>query len=289
MKDWDYYKLILALHRAKTVRGAANVLGVNHATVSRRLTQINSSFNVPVFERATDGYRPTDLGLELIAAAEDMESITIAAERKSRAATATLSGPIRLSMGEPIAQYLLQDALAQFAHDHPQIELTIETSLRLVDLDRSEADIVIRGTQTPPEHLVGRRLFPFYLSDYCAANYLTDTRPEDRRWLRFSKSMQGEDWLSKSLFPDAPISIRTDDLIWLVKATISGHGMMRTACYIGDSEADLIRLPGTSTIKAQDLWVLTHPDLKHTPRIKHLMKYLAAAIEEKRGLIQGWL
>lgn len=289
MENWADYKLVLALNRAGTIRGAAQVLDVNHATVSRRLARINEAYDGPAFERVTGGYRATDVGLELVAAAERIEMIAFEADRKSRAVNADLSGPIRISMGEPIAQYLLSDELAEFARAHQNIDLTIETSLKMVDLDRSDADVVIRGSDAPPEHLVGRRLFPFYLCEYCARDYLVTTSPEDIRWLRFSKSLASADWIKTSAFPNAPISLKTDDIIWLHRAALAGHGMIKGACYMGDAEPGLVRLPGARASKAQDLWVLTHPDLTNTPRIKHLMQFLSSALEKKRDLIQGRL
>ena len=289
MKEWDQYRLILAIHRAGTIRGAAERLGVNHATVSRRLTQIERGFDAPVFDKVKGGYKASEIGLEIVAAAEDMELIALAAERKSRAVSANLSGPIRVSMGEPIAQCLLQDALLQFTRMHPNIELTIETSINLVDLNRSEADVVIRSTQNPPEHLVGRRLFPYFLCEYAAKGYLEKTRPEDRRWLAFSRSVSGPNWIATSAEPDAPIGLRSDALMWLLSAARAGAGMIRTACYMADPDPDLERLPAAQPIQAQDLWVLTHPDLKKAPRIRHLMTHLSAAIKDKGDLIQGRL
>ena len=289
MSEWDQYRLVLAVHRAETIRGAADLLGVNHATVSRRLAQIERGFDAPVFNKVTGGYQVSELGLELVAAAEDMELIVLAAERKSRAVSANLSGPIRVSMGEPIAQCLLQDALLQFARIHQNIELTIETSINFVDLNRSEADVVIRSTPSPPEHLVGRRLFPYFLCEYAAKGYLDKTRPDDRRWLTFARSLSGRDWIANSSFPDVPVGLSSDDLIWLLGAAKAGQGMIRTACYMADPDPGLQRLPGAEPLQAQDLWVLTHPDLKNAPRIKHLMRHLSAALEDKRDLIQGRL
>jgi len=289
MNGWDQYRLILAVHRAGTIRGAADVLDVNHATVSRRLAQIGKRYDAPVFNKVTGGYKASELGLELVSAAENMELIAMAAERKSRSVSANLSGPIRVSMGEPIAQCLLQDDLMQFASIHQNIQLAVETSINLVDLDRSEADVVIRSTSNPPEHLVGRRLFPYYLCEYASKDYLEKTRAEDRRWLRFSQSLVGIEWIKESSHPNAPIGLSSDDLVWLLGAAKAGQGMIKTACYMADQDPGLQRLPGAVPTEAQDLWVLTHPDLKSAPRINYLMKHLAEALEEKRDLIQGRL
>lgn len=287
MDNWENYRLVLALHRAGTIRGAAYALNVNHATVSRRLAQMNNQSHLPLFEKIAGGYRATDLGLTLVAAGEKIEIITMVSERRSRAISANLSGAIRISMGEPIAQYLLRDELMSFAKAHPKIELSIETSVNLVNLDRSEADIVIRATASPPDHLVGRRLFPFYLCNYCSRDYLAKTPLAERKWMKYSKSAASEDWIKRSSHPDAAVALHSDDLVFLRKAAKAGHGMIRTACYMADSDPDLVRLPDSEPTEAQELWILTHPDLRRTKRIQHLMSYLAAALEEKRGLIEG--
>ncbi len=287
MKDWDQFQLVLAIHRAGTIRGAAALLEINHATVSRRLAQLSGQYDAPIFDKVTGGYKATELGLELAAAAERIERLALEADRKGRAASANLSGSIRVSMGEPIAQLLLRDELLAFARTFPNIDLTIETSTNLVDLNRSEADVVIRSTANPPEHLVGRRLFPYALCEYSATDYLEQTPIADRQWLTYSLSLNGTDWIKESSHPDAPIALKSDDLIWLLEAAKSGQGMVRTACYMADQDPDLRRLPGARIVAAQDLWVLTHPDLKAAPRITHLMKHLADALVAKRDLIQG--
>lgn len=289
MKNWDDYKLVLALKRTGTIRQAANIIGVNHATVSRRLVQINNDYDMPVFERVSGGYKTTPLGVELVNAAERIEAISLITERKSRSVEKSLSGSIRLSLSEPIAQFLLQEALAEFIQTHPQIDLVIETSIGLVNLDRSEADIVVRGTSAPPSHLVGRRLFPFSLCLYCKTDYLQTTAPEERRWLRFTKSVIKRDWIAASPYPNIPIGLRSDDLMFLLNAAKSGHGLLNTACYMADQQIDLIRLPDVVPEIAQDLWVLTHPDLRETPRIKALMKHISEALIKKRDLIEGRL
>lgn len=287
MKNWDSYKLLLALHRAGTVRGAAKALGVNHATISRRLSQIHLEVRTPIFEQKAQGYKVTESGMEYIRAAEKFELLAFEAERRQRALSENLSGTIRLSIGEPLAQILLKDNIARFSQEHPNIDLIVETSVDLIDLDRSEADVVVRASNSPPDHLVGRRLFPFYLCEYCAKDYLQDTPYEARQWLHYSKSQQPRAWIESSTHPDAATGFQSDDLMFLLKAAESGFGMIRTACYMGDASPHLMRLPDAQTIKAQDLWVLTHPDLRRTKRIKSMMQHLATALESKRDRLEG--
>lgn len=287
MKDWDNYRIILALKRAGTLRGAAEQLGVNHATISRRLALINKVYGSPIFERIAGGYRATPLGQELLGSASQIEQITFSADRLHRTKEIGLSGPITLSLPPTIAQYLLLNELDEFTKLYPDIELSLHTSNRRVDLDRSEADVVIRGDNQPPEHLVGRPLFDYYLSYYANRHYLEHTPRAELRWIAKLNDTVQDQWIKNSPFPEVEIGIRIDDIIMRHQSAVAGFGLTRGACYMAEQEPELVRLPGAKPEPAQQLWVLTHPDLRNTPRIKVLMQFLCDAISAKRPLITG--
>jgi DNA-binding transcriptional LysR family regulator len=287
MIDWDDYRFILAIARAPTMRAAAPALGVTHSTVSRRLAMISDRFGGPVFDKITSGYRATKIGSDLVTAAEQMEEIVLESGRKNRAFETRLSGPITLSIPVALGQYLLLEEIAKFDEQHKDISLTVQSSYQFADLDRSEADIVVRGVDDPPEHYVGRRLFPYALCEYCRFDYLEKTTQEDRRWLAAKVNGKAPDWISSSAFPDAPVGLSIDDIELRNKAALDGYGMIRTACYIADPDPQFIRLPGSKPTFVQDLWVLTHPDLKNTPRIKELMRFIVQALLTRKDLIEG--
>ncbi|MGB5724991.1 MAG: LysR family transcriptional regulator, partial [Parasphingorhabdus sp.] len=178
----------------------------------------------------------------------------------------------------------------KFCADYPNIELSIQSSYQFADLDRSEADVVVRGTNNPPEHFVGRCLFPYALSYYCKSGYFEQTAEEDYCWITRLPVARRENWIANSPYPDAPIGLMSDDVGFHYQAAIAGHGMIRNACYICDPDPRLIRLPNAPTpIPVADFWVLTHPDLRETPRIKLLMRFLVSALKSRRDLIEGRL
>ncbi|MEL7231565.1 MAG: LysR substrate-binding domain-containing protein, partial [Pseudomonadota bacterium] len=142
-------------------------------------------------------------------------------------------------------------------------------------------------THSPPDHLVGRRLFPYYIAHYCAPDYLEKTPAHERVWVVPSHADQRPDWIDTSPIPDARISMAIDDATMRHRAAIAGHGMIRGACYMDDPNPSLVRLPGSVPIPKQDIWVLTHPDLRETPRIKLVIRFLIDALISKRDLIEG--
>lgn len=286
MNDWDDYRLILALARAATLRGAANAIGLTHTTVSRRLAVLQNARG-EIFDKGPDGYSPTTLGHALIEVAERMERLTLAGERYQRALDQDLAGVITLSLPEAIAQYLLLEDLLEFAQTYPAIELRVETSYRFVDLDRSEADVVVRGAMDPPEHLVGRRLFPYCVTYYGNRDYLEKTPKDQLRWIAPGPESRSPGWLEQSPFPDAPIAIAIDDITARHRALVKGLGLTRGACYMADPEPDLVRLTAQPPEPLQDIWVLTHPDLRNTPRIRLVMDFIARSLSKKEQLVLG--
>lgn len=189
--------MILALARKGLLRAAALDLGLSHTTVSRRLAATEQTRG-KLFEQGPQGYQPNSLGDALIEVAEGMESLTLAGARYQRAADAELSGEVRLFLPEPIAQNLVLKELVEFAKAYPGIELKVETSSRFVDPDRSEADVVVRGAQDPPDHLVGRRLFPNFITYYADRDYLASTPREELRWIAPASDGLWPGWLQSS-------------------------------------------------------------------------------------------
>ena len=286
MRDWDDHRLILTLHRAGTLRAAGDALGVTHTTIARRLAAIEGNETAAIFKKQGRSYRATDYGLERVAVAEQIERLDQLATRVQRRSGDGLSGPLSLSVPQAVLDCLLLDDIHAFSVAHPDIELTVVGSDRLADLDRGEADVVIRGHLNPQDHLVGRQICTVGLHYYAHKDYIAATTPSDRHWITLRKE---SDWISQSPYPDAPIGLVINDIPSHFLALLRGHGMCRAACFIADRHTDLIRLSDESAIPLYGLWVLTHPDLRQSPKIKALMSCLSEALIRQKNCITGEL
>ncbi len=291
MIDWDDCRVALALQRAGTVRGAALALGVNHATVSRRLAALNEGLGARLFERADGIYRPTDAGQMLIASAIRMEEAVHGAERSVAGLDSRLGGRVTLSLPDAVAQYLLIDALGDFETAFPDIDLLVLTSHEFVNLDRREADVVVRITNTPPDHLVGRRLFKYVRSCYAAPRYLANQdpvgNPAAMRWIGWPEDSDMPDWVRQTGYPTTPVGLRIENMLLRHAAACAGRGLILDACFMADPEPGLVRLPNARPHPDRDIWVLVHPDLKEVARVRMLARHLTTALAAKRDLIEG--
>lgn len=287
MKQWDDFQLILAIHEAASIRGAATILGVNHSTVSRRLAHIERNLPAALFEKTPSGYIATAQGGLVVEQAKKMRQLVLASQRELKSFDSELSGDISLSIPEAIGQYLLLDDLVKFSKHYPLINLKVSSSYQFANLDKNEADVVVRGAQNPPAHLVGYRLFPYCLSLYAQKNYYHNTPRKDLQWICMPSPEARPAWIAQTAYADLPLGLQFDDITLRHIALLKGHGICRSACFMADAEPELMRLPNAEVTPVSDLWVLTHPDMRNTPKIAKLMLFLCEALKSKKQLITG--
>src|SRR5213083_2715858 len=135
MIDWDDVRYFLAVARGGSVRAAAERLGVNHATVLRRIAQLEERLGVHMFEKLPSGYRLTAAGEEVLEFADQMEASSHLLETRVFGRDQSVRGLLRVTLAPPLATHLLMPDFADFAHLHPDIEMDILSS---GELARSE-------------------------------------------------------------------------------------------------------------------------------------------------------
>lgn len=297
MTDWDDFRLYLALYRTGSLRAAAQQLDINHSTVSRRLTRLNKVYGVPLFEKSPLGYKASAAGESVLNSALAMEQTFQEASRVLKSRDDAISGEVKLSLPEAIARYLIFDELLAFQQTYPNIQLSIDASYAFADLDQMEADVVIRGCDTPPEHLVGKRIGKMNLGIYGNQEFV-DQEPgnqnlvnqnikEKVKWALAEKKQTEQDWFLNSGYADVPVGWFIDNFHLRFQAVIQGKAIARAPCYIAEQESGLQRLPETQLFPLYDLWVLTHKDSIEKPRVRVLMDYLYQILMPKKGLLAG--
>ena len=284
MRDWDEHRLILTLYRHGTLRAAGQALGVTHTTIARRLSALEAKEPSSVFERQGRAYRATPYGLERVTLAERIEELDYSATRIQRRSGESLSGSLSLSLPQAVFQYLLQDDIRAFIQDYPDIDLALTGTDQLANLDRGEADVVIRGHASPPDHLVGRQICTVGVSDYASHSYLREKPEEDYLWITANDQTE---WIADTAYPECPVGIVIHDIQSRFLALKNGLGLSRTACFMANSEPSLIRLDNKPSKQIYGLWVLTHPDLRASPKVQALMKYMSKGLSKQKDFIQG--
>ncbi|MEM8685309.1 MAG: LysR family transcriptional regulator [Pseudomonadota bacterium] len=282
--DWDDLRFFLAVQRHGTVSAAGKAMGVNHTTVSRRLAALESRLRTRLFDRTPDGYQLTQVGEDMLELATRMEETANAIDRKAAGRDADLTGKLVVTMPYDVANQIVVPGLAEFLHRYPGIDIELKTTRALVDLSARDADLAIRLTDKPPEHLVGRKLLPLRHGIYAHPDYWR--AHQDKPALILFPGSGVPDWASEH-FPDADIGMRTDNVSTMLAVVEAGLGIARLPCFVADSNNTVCRLAVDIAPSNWGVWSLNHVDLRATARVRVCREFLQQLVLTKRSLILG--
>lgn len=289
--NWDDLKFFLAVAREGSARSAADKLGVHHSTITRRIEAFESAQKTHLFDRLPTGYALTRAGEDLVQSTTRIESEINSIERQILGQDAQLRGDIRVTTPDVIATNLLMPEFVRFMNIYPEVNLEILTSYGVFSLSKREADVAIRITDNPPEHLVGRKVVRYHCANYATQTYLEthDLSPEtcNAHWLGWDASTPYPEWVLESEFPHIPIRGRINNAMVQLAAAKASMGIARLPCFLGDSEPTLTRVPPGKCAPCHDIWILTHKDLVSTVRIQTFMDFMAEVFRHKRALLEG--
>jgi DNA-binding transcriptional LysR family regulator len=268
-------RLVAWIGETGSLSGAAKRLGVNHATVFRRLNQLEERLGVRLFERIAGRYHATPAGDELMRAGAELDSIATQALLRVAGSDLRPSGLVRISTTDSVALTLLAPIMVLCRRQFPQIRLTLEVNNQSANLSKRDADIAIRPTSTPPDYLIGKEIAPLLFCVYGAASYLA-APPGEHEWIALDDSYSGHRslrWL-EAIKPLGEVGYRTSSFGLVRQACINGLGLAVLPCILGDTSSALERVGEPIPECASALWLLIHPDLRETTRIKAVFELL---------------
>ena len=183
-----------------------------------------------------------------------------------------------------------------FRQAHPSIRLDIVIANQALNLSKRDADIAIRASDSPPDTLVGRRLATLAWAVYGRADDVLET-PEaydsaslfDRDWICLGDQLgyvKAARYVRDRVSPER-IVLKTSAVLGIAEAIEAGLGIGPLPCFIGDVKPGLKRLMSPNPDFGTALWLLTHPDIRQSPRIRTTLDMLAAEIGRHRKLIEG--
>lgn len=285
---WDDLKLVKAVAEARGMAGAAAALGIDPSTVFRRLGALEARLKAPLFERHRSGYALTAVGEEMVRVAERIEDEIAGFERRLLGDEIAPAGEIRVATADSLLIHLLTPLFAAFRARCPEIRLDVVIGNSALNLSRRDADVAIRATDTPPDNLVGRRIGTLAWALYGRAEAVTDA-PADPVWVGLGEEMAGLRVVRDlhERVAAAKIAYRTNSVLGLAEAIEAGIGIGHLPCFIGDVRPGLARRSDRIPDYATTLWLLTHPDLRHSPRIRLFLDRMATDLSRLRPLIEG--
>jgi len=294
--SWDDFRLIKAIADHSGLTGAAAALEVNHSTVFRRLGQIEDCLGQQLFERRKTGYVATAAGIEMAALAARMDEDVTAFSRRLAGRDVAPSGELRITTTDTLHQNVLLPLFADFRRSHPLIRLDIVMGNQALNLSKRDADIAIRASDTPGETLVGRRIADIAWAIYgrtedgvSAGEIIDPTLLYKRDWVALGDQLshvKAARFVRDHVAPER-IALKSSAVLGIAEAVEQGLGIGPVPCFIADQRPGLMRLLPPNPDFSTGLWVLTHPDIRHAPRIRAFMDFCGAELARRRALFEG--
>ena len=292
---WDDLRFVMALSKGGSLARAAKVLEVDHTTVGRRIEAAERWLGVRLFTRTTAGYVPTADAERLLQPMGAVEDAVLAVERAAHANRDALEGPVRVTSPETLGISYLAPRLAAFGSEHPGLEIELLPGGEVLDLHRREAELAVRPFRSSHESLVVRRVAELTYGLYASTAYLA------RRPLRTARDLCDHAILSgvpgpkeiearwlKRLTPGIhirPAFVSTLSSVLLGAARASA-GVAILPRYLGDAEPTLRHIAMPDEPK-EALWLTVRRDLRHTPRVRAVLDFLASRMKDDAPLFRG--
>lgn len=276
--------VMLALLRGGTLAAAGERQGVDASTVFRALQRIERGLRRPLFERTRSGYVATELATELAEHAEHMEATLEAARSHVESAPAQISGTVRITTTDTVLHGVVAPALRSLRAVHPLLSYELHTGNELASLTRRDADIAVRATKRPPQHLVGKHIGPIRVALYAAkrggVRKFADVEAGKSDWIAPDDALPEHPsviW-RKRHFPKVAPHYRVSSILSVLELVALGFGVGIVPLFLADRRSDVVRLTEPLDECETELWLLTHPESRHLRRVGAVYSHLAQAL-----------
>ena len=290
--SWDDLRFFLAVARSGTISLAGRRLGVDHATVGRRVSVLEAALGRQLFERNPRGYNLTQHGDALLAMAGAMEAEATRIAETGHDHQRGIGGAVRISTPEGFGNFFLASRIGALAAAHPRLAVEMVTIQQIVALSRREADVAVTMSVPTVGNVVHEHLTDYRLLVYSSREYL-DGAPRIR---------------SRHDLADHPFIGYVDDLIFTraldylpeigsrlrarlqnsslhaqLAATVSGFGLCVLPTYVARTASNLVAVLPEEVSLVRSYWMVADRDMAETPVVRLTRRFLRSLLAETDG------
>ena len=295
--DWDKLRVFHAVAEAGSFTHAGEILNLSQSSVSRQVSSLEQSLNVPLFHRHARGLKLTESGETLYSTARDVFAKVAIAESLVSEARDKPQGPLRITTAVAFGSIWLTERLKEFIELYPDIQVTLIVSEDELDLSMGQADVAIRMSPPTQPDLIRRPLLgmrhrvfasPTYLKDHGTPTTLEDLDNHqiiayddsfhppytEINWLMYAGREEGAE-------EREPV-LRVNNIYAMFRAAASGLGIASLPDYMGRLAHDLVPILPKHEGPAYDVFLVYPEELRHSQRIVAFRDFLIRSISAKR-------
>ena len=290
--NWDDARMFLAVARTGQLLAASRRLGVNHATLSRRVSALEEALKTRLLIRRTNGCELTAEGEAFLRAAERMETEMLAVQASIGRIDTAVAGTVRVGAPDGFGVSFLAPRLGRLTAHHPELKIQLVPVPRSFSLSQREADIAITLERPEQGRLVSSKLTDYTLGLYASRSYLAENGTpqgvEDLKAHRrvgyvedliFTASLNFTGEIMRSWDAGFEISSATGQ----TEAVRSGAGIGILHDYIARQYDELVRLlPGTAIRRAY--WTTWHESAGDLTRVRTVAEFVQELVQQEHHI-----
>lgn len=294
--DWDKLRVFHAVAEAGSFTHAGEILNLSQSSVSRQVSSLEQSLNVPLFHRHARGLKLTETGETLYATAKDVFAKVAIAESLVSESRDKPQGPLRITTTVAFGSIWLTERLKEFIELYPDIQVTLIVAEDELDLSMGEADVAIRMSPPTQGDLVRRPLLgmhhrvfasPVYLKDHGTPHNVEDL--DSHQIIAYDDSFHQPftdiNWLMAAGRDEGdardPV-LRVNNIYAMFRAAASGLGIASLPDYMGQLAHDLVPIMPELEGPKFDVYLVYPEELRHSQRIVAFRDFLLRSISTRR-------
>ena len=290
--NWDDVRIFLAVARSGQILAASKRLGLNHATLSRRLTLLEQALKTQLFIRRTNGCEMTEEGQRFLGAAERMETEMLNAQANLGRVDTAVAGTVRIGAPDGLGVSFLAPRLGRLTARYPDLKIQLVPVPRSFSLSQREADIAITIERPEQGRLMFSKLTDYSLGLYASADYLAEYgTPDDVEALKrhrrigyvedliFSPSLN----YTGEIMRDWDAAFEISSATGQTEAVRSGAGIGILHNYIAGQYPELLRIMPHISI-SRSYWTAYHESARQLVRVRTVVDFLLVLVAEERRI-----
>lgn len=280
MMNWEDLRYFQAIAQERTLSGAARRLGVDNATVGRRLSALEEGLHTRLVDRLPRESRLTVVGERVLEQVRAMEQGALAVQRIVLSARSQEHGKVVVTAPPILARHFLTPNVRRMHERYPLVQLSIASESQIVSLSRLEADLALRLSPPVEDTDVAKKIGRMKFGLYAAHDYPNAARPDHWEFIAYTDRQADfahRRWLYK-LIGERRVACEVTDLSSQYEAACAGIGVAGLPCFVGDADARLQRLPTTDPLLSLDVWIALHPDRRNDRLVRNTMRHIVELV-----------
>jgi DNA-binding transcriptional LysR family regulator len=292
--DWDKLRVFHAVAEAGSFTHAGDTLNLSQSAVSRQISALEESLQVPLFHRHARGLILTEQGEQLNRTVREVFAKLAMTEALLTESKEKPVGRLKVTTTVGFGSSWLAPRLASFLEKYPDVSIQLLLDDSDLDLAMREADVAIRMHPPKQPDLVQRHLMAIEWRVCASPDYLkkfgTPTKAEDldnHRLILFGAyhpPVADIDWLAEAgRRPGSPRKgpIEVNSLYAMLLAAKAGMGIAALPDYAHPEGDGLVQILPDLKAPKVDVYFVYPEELRNSKRVAVFRDFLLAKLAER--------